>query len=135
MRAISQTRGGLVRIVAAALVAVIFATAAVAGNTGTGPFYAYETLYYENLTRREITRVQQRLRLDEPAAAIVATSLQEDGWSNEPMLESPVPIRDGALNTAASTNGEWLEAAGTGVLATTVSMAIFYLGGVRFDWA
>ncbi len=135
MRAISRTRGGLVRFVAVALVSVIFATAAVARNTGTGPFYAYETLYYENLTRREIPRIQQRLRLDEPAAAIVTTSLQEDGWSNEPVLESPVSIRDGALKTVAPSNGEWLEAAGTGVLATTVGMAIFYLGGVRFDWA
>lgn len=129
------TRGGFAKLVLVAIIAVIFATTAVARNNGTGPFYAYETLYYENLTRREITKVQQQLRLDEPAAAVLSISLQEDGWSNEPVFESPVSVRDGALQKVVPARGEWLEAAGTGILATTVSMAIFYLAGVRFDWA
>lgn len=131
----TRTRGGFSRLALVAIISVIFATTAVSKNNGTGPFYAYETLYYENLTRREILVVQQRLRLDEPAAAVISTSLQEDGWSNEPALESPVSVRDGALQKALPANEEWLEAAGTGVLATTVSMAVLYLAGVRFDWA
>ena len=130
-----RTRGDFARLVSVAIIAVIFATTAVTRNSGTGPYYGYETLYYENLTRREILVVQQRLRLDEPAAVVLSISLQEDGWSNEPVLESPVSVRDGALQKVVPAWGEWLEAAGTGVLATTVSMAICYLGGVRFDWA
>ncbi|MEM8700250.1 MAG: hypothetical protein AAGF82_00390 [Pseudomonadota bacterium] len=117
------------------IVAAIFMFSGYGLHAGTLKPVAAGTLYYENLTPREISVVQQRLRLDEPAATVVTTSLQEDGWSNEPALECPVSIRDGALQKAALPKGEWFEAVGTGVLATTVSMAIFYLGGVRFDWA
>jgi|GEM_PF-6358935 len=127
--------GGIGKKVSALIVVLVFLFSGYSVHEGTfKPVYAGK-FYYENLTKRDVSLVQQRLRLDEPAAAIVSTSLQEDGWSNEPLIESPVSVRGGALKKAIPSNGEWLEAASTGVLATAVSMAVLYLGGARFDWA
>lgn len=125
---------GIRKPVSALILALVFLSSGYNLHEGTLRPVAAGTLYYENLTMRDISVVQQRLRLDEPVAAIVSNSLQEDDWTNEPVVESPVTAREGALEKAAPVNAEWLEAAATGVLATTVSMAIFYLGGARFEW-